>query len=415
MKVLFIVFKALLGGHVLSAFTTAKEMRKYGIEPVFSGANGAMTEEIRKEMPFEEINIPIYQGTKQTYFTIRSFSTVNKIRQIITKHKIDLIHAFDARSYMHAYPAGLLESTPVICTLCGGVDPYYNLPLASKLIVFSEEQKHKMVSKFKWPVHNVDVIRTRLDLSEIKHPDSLFSDEEAEEFGFVSDLQKIMMISSFDGTKIKSIHKVIDAVEILYNKGYKFQLVLIGGKGQLFDEVNNRCASINKAFGKNFIVLTGRLQKAFRLLQQADIVIGVGRSAFEGMAYGCPTLIVGENGFAGTVQPDEIEGIAWYNFSGRNQKIPLPANKLSNQIERLFKDSAYAKEIGTFSKAYISSQIDVVNGSGKIFERYQIMIKQKTIISKGFCWFSFTKCLLPIFMDQAVHILKKSIRNESTD
>ncbi|MDD2542763.1 MAG: glycosyltransferase, partial [Desulfuromonadaceae bacterium] len=219
MKVLYLVFQALLGGHVLSASTIAKEMRTQGVSPVFAGAEGAMTSIIQRDMPFEPVTIPIFHGTRQTYFTWASFAAARHLREIIRRHEIDLIHAFDARSYFHAYVAGLLEQVPVLCTLCGGIDPYYNLPAAPTLIVFSEEQKEKMVWTFRWPASRVEVVRNRLDLGQMEDAQHRLGEAEAAAFGLDPQVPKIMMISSFDDTKIRSIHKVLDATEMLFSRG----------------------------------------------------------------------------------------------------------------------------------------------------------------------------------------------------
>ena len=145
MKVLYVVFQAVLGGHVLSASTIARQMREQGVEPVFAGAEGALSEELRRQMPFEPVDIPLYHGSRQTYFTWRSLAAIGRLRDIVRDHRIDLIHAFDARSYLHSYPVGLLEGLPALCTLCGGIDPYYNLPQAPTIMVFSERSEERRV------------------------------------------------------------------------------------------------------------------------------------------------------------------------------------------------------------------------------------------------------------------------------
>ena len=158
------VYEAFLGGHVLSAVTIARQMLSRGHEPVFVGKEGRMTPIIEQEMKFEKLDIPVFHGDRPTYFTWDSWQAVTDLRRIIRTNSIDLIHTFDARSYFHCHPAATMENIPIVGTLCGGTDPTYNLPRAPKIMVFSEEQKAKMVESFKWKPERVDVIRTRLDL-----------------------------------------------------------------------------------------------------------------------------------------------------------------------------------------------------------------------------------------------------------
>jgi UDP-N-acetylglucosamine:LPS N-acetylglucosamine transferase len=410
MNVLYLVFEALLGGHVISASTVAKEMKNYGVNPVFAGAEGKMADDIRKWMLFESVEIPVFHGTRQTYFTWSSFPAVQKIREIIRSRKIHIIHAFDARSYFHAYLAGILEDIPVVCTLCGGTDPYYNLPIAPTIIVFSEEQKQKMLKEFGWSSKNVDVVRTRLDVKQITCNDNHLSDDDANLFDLDFTIPKVMMISSFDGTKIGSINKVFDAAEILFDKGLKFQLIMIGGKGHLHEAAKARSEEINKRLGAKLIVMTGPVMKAFRLLQRADIVLGVGRSAFEGMAYARPTLVVGENGFAGVVCPEEVDEIAWYNFSGRNQKKIRPPELLVGELVRLLEDPQRRAVLGAFGRNYVNREIDVVLGAQRIFNIYERMLRSDNRIKPLRRFFSIAKCLVPVALDNGLHSLKERVK-----
>lgn len=410
MNVMYLVFEALLGGHVLSASTIAREMKQNRVNPLFAGTAGAMVDDIRYYMPFESVKIPVFHGTRQTYFTWASIAAVSKLREVIKSHDIQMIHAFDARSYMHAYLAGILEDIPVLCTLCGGTDPYYNLPIAPSIIVFSEEQKQKMLTVYGWPSERVEVIRTRLDLKQITSDDNRMSDEEAKYLGLDPDLPKVMMISSFDGTKIDSIHKVLDAVEVLYEKGLVFQLVMIGGKGDLHEKAKARGEELNHKYGATRILMTGPVKRAFRLLQRAEIVLGVGRSAFEGMAYGHPTLIVGEKGFAGVVCPEEVDAIAWYNFSGRNQKYATPVDNFVKVIGELLENQQMRIELGEFGRDFVFREIDVVLGAQRIFTIYEKMMDQTNRINALQKWVSFAKCLAPVAKDNGLHTLKEGIK-----
>lgn len=396
---------------MLSAFTIAKHMNAHGHKTVFAGAKGPMADEIQRCMPYEPLDIPVFHGSRQTYFTWGSFAAVADLQKIIRKHHIEVVHAFDARSYIHAYLACLRERIPVLCTLCGGIDPYYNLPISPSLIVFSEEQKKKMVKMFHWPDEKVQVLRTRLDLQQLLDDENRLTDEEAESFGLISGLPKLMMISSFDDTKIRSIHKLLDATAMLFEKGFDFQLVLVGGKGNLFLDAQSRGRAICNLYGEGKILFTGPVLHAFRLLQRADIVLGVGRSAFEGMAYGKPTMIVGEKGFAGTVSPEKVGNIAWFNFSGRNESQDIPAVVLVDEIERLLLDESERERVGFFGREFVFREIDVARGILRLDEIYQQILSLSQSLSLWQRWISFGKCLVPIFIDNELHTFKSFVKS----
>ena len=409
-KVMYIVTEALLGGHVLSGFTIAKKMKEHGIEPIFVGAKGVLSKEIEVEMPFEVVDIPLFHGTRHTYITWSSIKAIQRLSEISRNYSVDLIHAFDARSYLHAYPAGLIGDIPITCTLCGGIDPYYNIPQAPEIMVFSEEQKHRMTNHFNWPKNRVNVVRTRLDLQQIRSDVHFLNDEESKRFGISPSLPKVMMISSFDGTKIRSIHQVLDAVEILFLKGVKFQLVLIGGKGELYDQARLKGESLCKRFEPDCVVFTGPVLHAFRLLQRATVVLGVGRSAFEGMIYSKPTLIVGENGFAGIVAPETVDDIGWYNFSGRNQQKVVSAENLATEISLLLADEVRCCELGEFAFEFIRQEIDVAQGASSIKSIYKKLLVPESRLPRWKQWYSFVRCLVPIMIDNGMHTIKQGIK-----
>jgi Glycosyltransferase len=413
MNVLYVVFEALLGGHVLSASTIAREMRSQGVSTFFAGAEGAMTETIKQDMPFEQVHIPLYHGTRPTYFTWGSFAAVRRLREIIRQHKIDLVHAFDSRSYFHSYGAGLQERVPVLCTLCGGVDPLYNLPAAPVLIVFSEEQKQKVVQTFHWPADRVEVIRTRLDIRQVMDDRHRLGEEEARALGLAPDLPKIMMISSFDDRKIKGIHKILDATEMLFSRGIRFQLVMIGND-PIYDQGSlhvKRVREICTRYGSGVVILTGLVMKAFRLLQRADIVLGVGRSAFEGMAYGKPTLIVGQAGYAGAMSPETVDALAWYNFSGRNRKEAEEGDEsLVAAIGDLLHDPEQCKRLGAFGREFVFREIDVACGAPRLREIYHRVTRTEAQLSSWRQALSLAACLAPIARDNGLHPVRQRVK-----
>lgn len=409
MKVLYVVWQALLGGHVLSTFTISRKMKDLGVFPVLAGAPGQLVPSIKDVMPFEKVQIPIYHQGRETYFTWDSFQAIARLREIIRQHEIDLVHAFDARSYTHVYSAALLENVPVVCTLCGGVDPYYNIPHTEHLIVFSEEQKQKMLRQYRWKSERVHVLPTRLDFREILSDDNRLQEKEMEAFRLLPKASKIMMISSFDSSKFRSIFNVLNVAEQTLKQGRDVQFVMIGGRGEYHEKAQEKASQLCEIYGEDRVILTGPVPKAFRLLQEAQIVLGVGRSAFEGMAYGKPTLIVGEKGFAGAVSAEMIEELAYFNFSGRNIKAVAPPETLAIQIESLLSDEALCREIGAFGEKFVFDRVDVEKGGQHILEIYRQAVQEGLMSGKGWRWLSLISCLIPIVFDNFKHGVKKKL------
>lgn len=406
MKILVLVSRALLGGHVISAFTVARYLRKRGHTIIFAGGRGKLTSRIEAEFPFIEVPIPFYHGQRECYFTWKSFDVISPLRHIIKKHDVDIVHAFDARSYIHGTIASLLEKKPITCTLCGGIDPYYNIPITGKIIVFSEEQKQKMVRRFHWQESRMEVIRTRVDVETILRDTS----PPPIELPMKENIPVLMLISSFDSTKADSILQVMDALEILVDQGVEFQMVFIGGRGAFFENMKARGAATNRKVGREVFTFTGPVVDAFKLLRDATVVMGVGRSAFEGMALGKPTVIVGANGFAGVVSEDTVADIGYYNFSGRNQKEISPPEQLAQVLVDMLSDPERRERTGQFGQDFVMKEIDVKAGLKRIEHVYQCNIEEYSAMLWLRQWLSLGKIMIPIWRDNFWHTIGVPIK-----
>lgn len=407
MKILYVVFEALLGGHVLSAMTTAKEMQANGHYPLFAARTGRMTPVIKNLMPFFHIDIPMHHKGRQTYFTWSSFHAVQQLRTIIQEEKIDLIHAFDTRSYMHGYLASLLDGVPIICTLCGGVDPYYNIPKSPKLIVFSDEQKMRMINKWGWESGLIEVIRNRLDTDKLQNHRNLLNLDDLGAFGIDTTRPLLMMITRFDDLQVGGIPSLIEAVAQL-RVNLPLQLVFIGGSKNPDSEPLKMAKALNQKYNDDTVVMIDTIEDAFRFLKYASIVFGVGRSAFEGMYYAKPTIILGNNGYAGTVGEDDIDNLAYYNFSGRNQKELVSSHVFAKKISDLISNEELRNKLGDFAKKYIEQELDVTKGIARINKMYEIVTNMRR--GRFISWCSFIKCLIPIAIDNGLYKPKVFIK-----
>ena len=369
MKILILVEKAWLGGHAISAFTIARELREKGYEIVFACDKGPLTDKIKSEFRYYEIPFYRYFGKQQTYFRFRSFRTVEQLIAIVRNEKIDLIHAFDPRSLIAGRIVSLLYRIPITATLCGGLSPFHNLPYLKRIMVFSEEQRQKLVRKYQWNEENVRVVMSRICMKNFENNSHVYKPNEL--FGASGEVKKIYYITRFDDTKKNAILYVINGFRLLLEKTSDVALVLIGGdNGEFYEEVREIAEVINNLYAGKKIILTGPLIDAYRYLEDADIVLGVGRSAFEGMGFRKPTLIICENGFAGTVSPENIKEIEYYNFSGRNIHEMTNEDIFVKEVIQLLSDEKYYDNVKEYGFKYLMEKIDVSHGIKEITEIY---------------------------------------------
>ncbi|MCK4859446.1 MAG: glycosyltransferase family 4 protein [Candidatus Omnitrophica bacterium] len=406
MKILILIEITSLGGHVISAFTTGKELKKRGHEVHFAAGKGPLANKIKKIFPFYSLNYHHYHGYRETYFTWKSINTLKQLFKVVSKNRFDHIHVFDARSYIIASILSIVKNIPVTCTLCGSLAPYYNIPKSKKLIVFSKEQRDKLIDVYRWKEKNIEVISTRLDMEQF---DKISKEEVKNLYKFYSidPLDKnIMMITNFLSPKKESILSVLEASKIFLTKGQNVKLVFIGGRGEFFQTAKEIGNEINRKLGREGIVFTGSAIDAYRLLMLSYVVLGVGRSAFEGMAFRKPTLIVGEKGYAGTVSQENIDKISYHNFAGRNNKKKASTRKLADEIIRLLEDQNYYNSVKDFGAEFLYDKIDIKAGITKIEKVYRE--NKQSIYEKNAFYqiYDMISVLVPIFIDNYYNQIK---------
>lgn len=371
MKVLLLVESATIGGHVISALTTARCLKKRGHEVSVISGEGPLADTFASEFPHTVIPYHFRHAGRQTYFSFKSLETVRALAGGVGEREFEVIHAFDARSYIVAYWYALLfRRIPVAATMCGGISPYYDIPALGRLIVFSEEQRKKMKGIYGWPDERLAVIRNRMQLALFEADDDSARQELAEK-GVSCDEKMVMMVTTFLGPKVRSIRQALEAMEEVLSSLGDVRFVVVGGKGEFFDEAREIGRGINERLGREAVVFMGLVKNAYRFLRHAAVVLGQGRSAFEGMGFGKPTLIIGDKGYAGTVQRSTIDGIAYCNFSGRNGKDEAPAAVMAGEIARLLGDPAYAGEAAAFGRDYLKNELDIEAGIERIVEVYR--------------------------------------------
>lgn len=98
-------------------------------------------------------------------------------------------------------------------------------------------------------------------------------------------------------------------------------------------EVANHYGAKLTAIGINFI----QTFDTIKAVQDADVVVGMGLSALEGVAAGRLGIVHGRWGTGGVIHQGNIEGIRKFNFSGRNSEGKyLTAEELIKEIDQFY-------------------------------------------------------------------------------
>jgi hypothetical protein len=123
----------------------------------------------------------------------------------------------------------------------------------------------------------------------------------------------ILLVSRLDPDRIELVRDIISALNHLPD----YRLHVVGGG----------LAYLLKSISNKNIVFEGQHIEVDHFFKQADIVIGSGRTAVEGMSHSKPVIIAGLRGLGGLITTENYERFRNKMFSGRykgklNERIP---------------------------------------------------------------------------------------------
>jgi hypothetical protein len=95
-----------------------------------------------------------------------------------------------------------------------------------------------------------------------------------------------------------------------------------------------------------------------KLINEADLVVGLGRSAMEGMACGRPVLVLDSRSYMpyamdGLLTPHNVQALLECNVSGRRYQLEATVDSVARQLE------GYAPPLGDFGRDFALANLEV--------------------------------------------------------
>jgi glycosyltransferase involved in cell wall biosynthesis len=318
------------------------------------------------------------------YFPI--IAGYRQIERIAKEKSIDVIHAQDFHSIMRAFLAAIRLRKGFVFTQPGGPNTPKMGPKKTDTVLFSQENMdyHKQAGK-----ENLHLIRARIDTTEY-YPAPAEGDF-IEKGLFPASGRKIVMAVRLFETKRASLKSVVEAARI-FAEMPEPPRICVAGEGPMLSELLEESRQINIASAAGpvlrFIGPIFKPEEMARFYNYSDLVIGSGRGILEAMACGKPVVILGENYEAEIVGPDNIEEIAYYNFSGRHLRArKMPSETLSDLLLRLVKDTDQMRRLGEYCLDYITTKMDARLGAAQLVEVYTKAIERKSVLTDLLAWY----------------------------
>ncbi len=348
-RVGFIIADNDVGGHGRSAVNLATHLKEAGTEVEIAALGGPGEHMLAKSgIPYRifphwlERRIPHRRSIK---------GLVDHAR----KRRWDLLHAFDLPAVNWTQVAARRLGLPAVTTICGGVGPVA-FPPHYPVIVYSKELRD-VLRRLGCSEDEIVVEMGRMPLASLPKAEDL--DELLDRLGVQEDEKVVMMGAHLRTSTWAALKCVMEAVASLVGEGLAVHLVHFGkpqhpGVGEKAREFEAR---LNGLLRRPFLHLCGYVPNAQGYFHGAHLVAGTGRAAFESMVLGKPVVFVGPYGFAGVMNEEGLEDVAYYNFSGRNART-WPEEKrnwqaLAGAMRRLLTEDEYARECGAFGKQWV--------------------------------------------------------------
>lgn len=294
------------------------------------------------------------------------------IRQV-RKARHDVILSFLHQSLFLGIPLLLLDNIPCVHYVLGPVwSPIMKISPGT-FVVNCEETRDIIARGKRCDLAEIPVIRARVDIEALEA--ELRESDVINKYRPSEGVCQIVMLSRLYGNKMPGIVSALEAVKIAATShgGFRF---LLAGEGPKREEIERRIIEVNSNAGREVAKLVGYVGDVARFLSAGDIVLGIGRGAFEAMVLGKCTLIVGNFGYAGTVCSRQVSDLAYYNFAGRNVSSKRSPEILATELVRLLKDEKTRSELGLYAQQYIQENFAAQIGA-KQFE--DILLAEKEL------------------------------------
>ncbi len=324
-----------------------------------------------------------------------------RILGVARERAADVIHSQDFDSIGPAYLAAVLGKKAFVYTKAGGPWAYHMPPRQAETVVFSRELADGVPAAYRLAKDNLHLVRARIN-TDVFRPgevDPTF----IRKYGLPASGKKVVVAMRLELPKMVWLKTVLGAAKAVSASPSRVHLIL-AGEGPLLAELKRKAAGINRKRAQGPVLhLVGPIFNSREINQfynYADLAVGTGRGILEAMACRKPVIVLGEKGEAEVVGPENIEEVAYFNFSGRHFRYRAKSSVLlSDLLGELLDDADTRKRLGDYSYDYIRTRMDARVGARQLVEVYERALGNRSSLI-DYAWWStqevFTRLRLSV-------------------
>lgn len=363
MNILLVTMEMNIGGAETHILELAKALKKKQNEVTVISAGGSFVEELEAN-GVEHIFAPLKD--KKPKHVIESGKI---IKQVIQNKKIDVVHA-------HARIPGAIcgfvckkLKVHFVTTIHGIYRVNFLLKKITnwgeKTLAVSEDIREHTIKEYKLKPENIKVTVNGINLEKFRKQEVSNLD-----ISYNKNKKKIIHISRLDKESSKVAETLMEISADLEKEVPGGADIIIVGAGTYFEDLKEKAATC-----KN-VIFTGARTDVEKVLNIADVFVGVSRAALEAMASELPIILVGNpdygQGYQGVFKSESLELAMSTNFTCRGlENIDKEVLK-KDILQILEEDGVEAKnEMGKYNRNVVKQHYSVDKMASDALELYK--------------------------------------------
>lgn len=341
-------------GGVMNSIWLAERLVKKGHHVVFLAEEGPLSAELApRGIQFRPIE---YARHKHP-----SIGSIKLVMKAIRKVKADITWTMHVPCAFELYFAAVMTGIPVYPLYGMPLIPKYRMPISGNVGVVLPRLKDYFV-KLGMSPDNITVIHGRLNGDEFR-PMSERPRFLRKKFNIPEGNRIIVLISRIHRGKWGSILLFANAANHLAKIRSDVTCVVVGG-GEKFGELQQLSEEGNSGRYFPSIILTDMVVGNIpEIMNEADIVIGMGSTCPLAMLCGRPVIAIGNNGYSDVVSPETISQIIQWHFNLHYEGPEQQPEFLVTQITDLLEDESRRSQLSSFGRRLGLQNFDISIGA----------------------------------------------------
>jgi glycosyltransferase involved in cell wall biosynthesis len=335
-----------LGGAETHVITLARELARWGHPVAVVSRGGRLTADLEKS------GIDHFPAPLDSRSPLSLCAAILRLSRLLREERPEILHAH-ARIPAWVCNVAAKGRVPLVTTYHGVYAsgfPWNLVTVPGDLtIAVSDDIAAHFTRHFRFDPDRIRVILNGIDTSSFR-PD-LDPRPALAQFNLGGG-PRLVHVSRLSGEFAGTAIHLVSAAASLARHYPGFQAVIVGD-GDRFDEVRNAATAVNRAAGRDVVVVTGGCEDMPPLYAVADLVVGVARVALEAMACAKPVVLAGEGGFRGTLDENVMDEAVRHNFTARGSGRSVTPGLLERDIRGLLDDPGLRARLGALGRKVV--------------------------------------------------------------